>query len=636
MTKLVIVLAVVVVVILVVVFVAVRNMRAEDPDEFADRPSGRGGSRGSRDDRDPRYDRREPAEPQPARASRGSRPAGRPATNGHRPAAGAARGSGDRRDRRDDGYDEPGQNGRGYDERRRGSKDTQRRLEQSHASARSRQARGRRSDDSSEWDSSDWEKLSDVDYWTELAADKPLTTTAQPAAQVGPGRPRADREVEREVETAAMPAPLPAAAGSVQTVPGGAPRRDPATGLPVRGRLQPDDAELLAATDGRGDFAAVPILPAAAEDQFRPPARQADFGPGPVSAAAAEGQLRPLAEPRLSRHGGSAGFPGPVRGVSADRPPVDPDDDPLTSPSFPRVPAADSRSYHSGRASTPPRGTRVPEGPLAPTQQFTSYGSPVSQRAAARHAGPADVGGDADRTSPNSYLPDPLLNGDPYPALNGDRYPAPNGDRYPARNGERYPVLKGDPYPVLNGDPYPAPNGDPYPGQSAPAPAAPAPAAPAPAAPPASASPRTSGPTTPASGNPYGSYVTSDSQDTAFGYGGYPSVPGNGHGSYLPSPVPGGSTGRHAGNGHRPRQQPESPADAPAPGASGYPAHRRDPRHASAPAADYRNGYGPHDQAGYPPGGYPAGSPNPAGYGLPDPYRRDGYNGYPEYGTTEN
>ena len=27
----------------------------------------------------------------------------------------------------------------------------------------------------------DWDSLSDVDYWAELASDKPLTTTAQPA-----------------------------------------------------------------------------------------------------------------------------------------------------------------------------------------------------------------------------------------------------------------------------------------------------------------------------------------------------------------------------------------------------------------------------------------------------------------------
>jgi hypothetical protein len=623
MTKLVIVLAVVAVVILVVVFVAVRNMRAEDPDEFADRPLDRSGGRGSRDDRDPGNDRREPAERQPARASRGGRPAGGQGTNGYRSATTTARGP-------DDGYDQPRQNGRGYDEdgdfgrprgrddrrsARPGSEERRRGGQDSQAPARSRQTRGRRSDDSSEWDSSDWEKLSDVDYWTELAADKPLTTTAQPAAQAQPGRPRADREAE----TAAIHAPRPAEAGSAETAPAGVLRRDPVTGLPVRGRPQPDEAELVAATDGRADFAAAPILSAAAEDQFRPMGPRADFGPPPVSAAAVEDQLRPLAEPWLPRHGESAGRPGPVRGVAADRPPVDPDDDPLTSPSFPRVPASDSRSYGSGRASTPPRGSRVPEGPLAPTQQFTSYGSPVSQRSAARHGGPADFGGDTDRTNPNSYLPDPPLNGDPYPAPNGDPYPAPNGH------------------------PYAASNGNPYPAHAASAPATPA----------APASPRTSGPTTPASGNPYGSYVTSDSQDTAFGYGDYPAVPGNGHGSYLPSPAPGsttdgsylpspapgGSTGRHAGNGHRPRQQPTAPADVPSPAAPGYPgepAHRRDPRHASAQAVDYRNGYGQQGQAGYLPGGYPAGSPNPAGYGPPDPYRRDGYNGYPEYGAAEN
>ena len=270
--------------------------------------------------------------------------------------------------------------------------------------------------------------------------------------------------------------------------------------------------------------------------------------------------------------------------MEPDRRPVDPDDDPLTSPSFPRVPASDSRSYGNGRTNTPPSGSRVPARHLAPTEQFTNYGSPAPQPAAARHAVPPDVGGDADRTNPNSYLPDPLLNGDPYPAPNGNPYPVPNGD----------------PYPV---------------------PAASAPPAPAPAA----------------SGNPYGSYVTSDSQDTAFGYGDYPAVPGNGHGSYLPSPVP-GSTGRHTGNGYWQHQQPTAPAKAPGPGPSGYPgdlAQGPDPRGPGA-QADYRNGYGQHDQAGYLPGGYPAGSHNAAGYGLPDPYGRDGYGGYPEYGAAEN
>ena len=85
MTKLMVVLAVVVVVILVVVFVAVRNMRAEDPEEFADRPRGRAGDRASRDDRDLRYDRRYPL------------PAGRPAGRPPRPARAGGRPAGSRR-----------------------------------------------------------------------------------------------------------------------------------------------------------------------------------------------------------------------------------------------------------------------------------------------------------------------------------------------------------------------------------------------------------------------------------------------------------------------------------------------------------------------------------------------------------
>jgi hypothetical protein len=615
MTKLVIVLAVVVVVILVVVFVAVRNMRAEDPDEFADRPQRRGGNRGGRDDRDLRYDHREPAKRQPARAGRGDRPAARQGADGYRSAAGAARDFDERRDRRDDGYDQRRRSGRGgYDEdgdsdRRRGRDDGRRTPVSSGSEERRRngkgpqrrpeqgQARSRRSGDSSEWDSSEWEKLSDVDYWAELASDKPLTTTAQPAGQARPGRPpRADREAD----AAAVHAPRPvsagfadaglAEAGAAGTIPAGAPRRDPVTGLPVRGRPQPADAELAAAAvpDGRADFAAAP-----------------------VSAVAAEDQLRPLAEPRLPLppYADPGGLPGPARGASPGRPPADPDDDPLTSPSFPSIPASDSRSYHSGRTSTPARGSRVPERHLAATEQFTSYGSPAPQHAAAGHTVPADVGGDTDRTNPNSYLPDPLLNGDSYPAANGHPYAVANGDPYPTANG--------DPYPTANGSPYPTTNGDPYPASAVAAPSA----APAPA--PAPSAPATSG-------NPYGSYVTSDSQDTAFSYGDYPDLPGNGHGSYPPSPVA-GSRGRHSGADYW--QQPAAPASVPGPDG---PAQRRGRHGAGAPAADYRNGYGQQDQASYLPSGYPAGSRDPAGYSPHDPYGRDGYGGYPEYGPAEN
>jgi hypothetical protein len=575
MTKLVIVLAVVVVVILVVVFVAVRNMRAEDPEEFADRPPRRGGNRGRRDDHDLRYDRREPAERQPAGASRGGRPAGRTADGAYRPAAGATRGLDERRDHRDDGYAEDGDvaRRRGNGDRRSASRPTRPKGRPGEAPARSRSARSRMSGDSSEWDSSEWEKLSDIDYWTELASDKPLTTTAQPAAQDRPGRPRADREAETaaiHTRPAAEPAPAAVGPGQVDAVPAGTvpravPRRDPVTGLPVRGWAQPAAAELPVPGNGQAELAAAPVPAAAAQDQ-----------------------LRPLADPRppQSRHASPAG--ASARSVAADRRPADPDDDPLTSPSFPRVPASDSRSYHSARTNTPPRGSRVPAEHLAPTQEFRSYGSPAPQHAAAGTAVPADVGGDTDRTNPNSYLPDPLLNGNPYPAPNGSHYPAPNGD----------------PYPVPNGSSYPAPNEDPYPLPPAP-----------------SAAP---------SGNPYGSYVTSDGQDTAVSYGDYPAAHGSDHDSYLSAPVS-GSTGRHSGNGH---WQPTT-ARVPSPGTTGYPDGPA-PRHRGA-QADYQNGYGPqHDRAGYSPSGYPAGSHNPAGHGRPDPYGRDGYGGYPEYGAAEN
>jgi hypothetical protein len=637
MTKLVVVLAVVIVVILVVVIVAVRNMRAEDPDEFADRPGGRGGMRDSRNGRDPRYDRREP---DGRNSARGGRPAARPSGNGSRSAG--ARGVDERADHRGRGYDRQPEDGRGYDDDRRvgqqrGHDDrrgaqpasaregrrvngTQRRPEESQPPARTRSARGRRSDDSSQWDSSEWDKLSDVDYWAELASDKSLTITGQsapppatqrPAAQARNGRPRPDREADAPVGRSNGPAAsvpggampngqLPNGAvpnGAVPNgaVPNGAPRRDPVTGLPVRGRGQPVNGDLAATVRRAAEFAAAPVPLNGTQDQ-----------------------LGPLSDPHLSmpRHGGPASLPRPVHGIQQDLPaslPAPLDDDPLTSPSFPRVPASDSRSYRNGRSSTPPQGSRVPEQYLAPTQQFSSYGAPTPQPPAApqrqapqgpaapRHTGPqhqatprpaapqrpaaqrhADVGGETQRTNPNAYRPDPLTSRDPYAA------------------------------------------------RSASLPPTPIPPAPAPSA-----------PTT--AGNPYGSYVTPDSPAPAAGYGDYPAASGNGHGPYLPTGNGGahagnggahaGNGGAHAGNGYWQGQAPGTYSGA---GGSDYlngSAPVSDPRDADPQAAEYGNGYGPHDQAGYPPNGYPAGPHDPAGYAAADPYGREEYGGYPGYGA---
>src|SRR5262249_35467286 len=158
------------------------------------------------------------------------------------------------------------------------------------------------------------------------------------------------------------------------------------------------------------------------------------------------------------------------RAQPAGRPHVDPDDDPLTSPSFPRIPADDSRSYRNGRADTPPRGSRAPASYLPTTHQLAGYSSPAP-----------DYHGHGSRDTGSTY---------PTAAR-----PAPRRTRDPSA-----------------------------------APAEPAPARPAPAA-------------QPGAGNPYGSYVTPDSQATVSGYSEYSGAhsrpAGNGNGSYLPSGLPG-------------------------------------------------------------------------------------------------
>ena len=628
MTKLVVVLAVVVVVILVVVIVAARNMRAEDPDEF-DQPATRTRTRGGQGGRDQRYDRpeRRPSS-RPSGGGRPGRPAGRGPDqriqNGRR--TGADRDFGPRQARGLDDNGRPrmppgpgqrrGDNGmaqmptgqrRGSDNgmpvmpsaaddrrgagngrrpptgpnQRRGSNGRPQRPDQGKAPARPRPARGKRSEDSSEWDSSEWDKLSDVDYWAELASEKPLAST-KPAPQRRPERSRPDRETD-----------VPA---SRRPTPGGAPRRDPATGLPVRGRPQPADTELAPAAAGLSDFAPAPV---------------------PVSGARAVKGLLELGDPG-GPHTGPSDLPPLDRAIppGAPRPFPDgpfpdgpvpdravPDNDPLTSPSFPRVPAADSRSYRSRRADTPPGGSRVPVPPPypAPTQQFASYGSPAPQF--------SGQGGGAELTNPYTYTSDPSFQGPYAQAPSGPVGPVPTG---------------------------------------------PAPAAPA------------------ATGNPYGSYVTPDSQTVVSGYGGYPAPEysaaeyqapeysgaagngmtpdsqtvvssydqyagtGNGHGSYLP-PAANGETGNDYWN-----QQATVPGvpgqDTPSyPDNSGsYPDNSGqfpDPLSPDGQGADYGNGYGQHDQAGYQPDAYPSGPPEQAGYAPLDPYGPDVYGSYPGYGA---
>ena len=680
MTKLVLVLAVVVVVILVVVIVAVKNMRAEDPDEF-----------GGQDERDVRYDRRQPPDRQPVRASRGAGPtgraaAGRPARSESR-SGGAGRGFEERRDQqRGGGYGHRVPEDQGYEE----------------APARTRSGRGKRSGDSSEWDSSEWEKLSDVDYWAELASDKPLTTTAQPAAPQPDAPSAASRNgaqrrsgQDRETETLAVRGPVP-----------GAPRRDPATGLPVRGPQQPADAEL-AAMASRNDFAAAPVPVDRAQDRQRPATgpnrerRGQDSQPSlasangtrrqrpraastgerrlpdrqrPPAAPVSESEQRSLAalmgEPSTYLSAGPASLPMPAirdvppdrpRDVPRDRPRVAPDDDPLTSPSFPKIPAADSRSYHSGRTDTPAGGSRV-QSPY-PTNT-------LANESHAQLPYPTDAPANGSRTQ--SPYPAPARQfaaydapAAPYPPAQrperpAAQYPAaqyPSAQR-PERPAAQYPAA---PYPSAQRPERPAAQ---YPAAQYPAPEhraarhrgngsveadhtnphtyrpdpltspGPYPAGPASASPAAASMPPGPAPVPPAASNPYGSYVTPDSQPTmASSYDSYPAMPSSGHGqSYLPPAVPSDAGQNRNGYWH---QQPSAPANSSDRSDPSYLGSAAQVPNADAQTGGYQNGYGQHGQAGYLPSSYPTSQNDPAGYAPGDPYGSDGYGGYPEYGAAE-
>ncbi len=170
-----------------------------------------------------------------------------------------------------------------------------------------RQGRSKRDADG-DWPSNEWDELSDVDYWAELAADKPLNATL-PAEQPR----RQDRSGSR------TDASVPGARGDRDR---GRPGRE------ARQRdaaLQPDQA-LVPVTGRKIDQA-----PAGGNDDLmRSGSRHATLGRTEQLHAVPQG-------PGFDRDG----LPG-RHGMRAD-------DDPLTSPSFPRIAADDSRSYSRAR-----------------------------------------------------------------------------------------------------------------------------------------------------------------------------------------------------------------------------------------------------------------------------------------------
>src|ERR1039458_6330265 len=341
MTKIVLGLSALVILILisVVVILVLRYLRADD-DDFDDLSGKRGRStdnrdlrsrdRQRRDDLSPADGARQPtrlAEHEPRRAGsrhgrdephragggggeRQSRRGGRAHEGREQRAARDSAEHGSRNDRSGHGSAEASGHLPGKREEQRVGQSPAQRQAENMPVARVRAGSRKRSADDGDWPSTDWDSLSDVDYWAELASDKPLTTTAQPAAPSRGARPDDRRDADQTADFAAAPT--------------------------VSARTQPGNA--------------------------RRPAAGAD----------AEPSLAMLTNMASSQNG--------------QRLPSDADDDPLTSPSFPRISASESRSS-GGRVDTPPGGSRYSASSSDPTQQFSSYGSaPAEPRA---HGGPA-------------------------------------------------------------------------------------------------------------------------------------------------------------------------------------------------------------------------------------------------------
>src|SRR6266700_2772453 len=165
-----------------------------------------------------------------------------------------------------------------------------------------RQGRGKRDEDG-DWPSNEWDELSDVDYWAELASDKPLTTT--------PPDEQAGRSIRRASRSANGQAPA---------------RGDRDAGKAGRQGRQPDPAR-------QADQGLIPAV-----------ARQADPVPGSWSEELGGSRRSGLG--RTEQLHAVPASPAPGR-EPRRIPPAD--DDPLTSPSFPRVAADDSRSYRRAR-----------------------------------------------------------------------------------------------------------------------------------------------------------------------------------------------------------------------------------------------------------------------------------------------
>jgi hypothetical protein len=250
------------------------------------------------------------------------------------------------------------------------------------ASSKSRSRQRGKRDDDDDWPSSEWDKLSDEQYWAELSADKPLSSTARPSRPAsnaakapanGSASPSPHHPTQAKAKPVARdsrPARPPASDRDMQRdLPSRQERteqREPATErLPVRAARQAPpslppsrrEADTLAASRSfpeprsvldSGPRPSRETGPHQARSTGPHPAMDTGSQPSPGHRRRDTTGPQPTRDPDLAMLTGLASAPPPIPGALQD--------DPLTSPSFSlkAVPASDSRSYSNARKHAKP------------------------------------------------------------------------------------------------------------------------------------------------------------------------------------------------------------------------------------------------------------------------------------------
>jgi hypothetical protein len=249
-----------------------------------------------------------------------------------------------------------------------------------------------------------WDKMSDVDYWTELKAQEKEQAAAESAP---PARSR---------RRAPEPVPDVRAARS----------SDRTEVLPTRPRAD-RVARPAAAPSGRPS---APNGRPADYGQPQPTGPRPAHGPGRYAGGAPEPATESIAA--LARLGNKP--PAPVPPAPSSRPQARPappkplDDDPLTSPSFPAVTTSDSRSYRTRRSDSRPGHAAPAPAYGEPAQQPRSYpAAPPDRTMSPPNGYPAQPGGAPAGNPYGSFVSQPAASYQPEPPVSAPQEPSYGG-----------------------------------------------------------------------------------------------------------------------------------------------------------------------------------------------------------------